>query len=260
MPKPRHAGRWQYVGALLQQHFRSITGVLLLGLLGVTLVLGVQWMQNPYRFPLRVVKVDGEIRHLDRQHLQTVVAPFVLGGFFTVDVATICREVENLPWVEKARVARTWPDGLNVTISEQEPVARWGEGGFLNPRGEPFFPLSSEAVPDLPALAGPSGHEPAVLDKYRQITRILEPLGLRVTGVRLDERRAWHVQTADGMRLELGHAYIWQRLQRFVRVWPVVLAGRVDMAQRVDLRYSNGFSVYWQPVGAEPSGPQSQRG
>lgn len=260
MPKPRRTPRWQGAGVFLQEHFRSITGLVLLGLLGTTLMLGVQWMQDPYRFPLRVVKVDGELRYLDRNHLQAVVAPFVQGGFFTVDVAIICREVENLPWVNKARVARAWPDGLNVTISEQEPVARWGEQGFLNRQGEPFFPLAGAAVPELPALSGPPGHEQAVLEKYRQIIRVLEPLGLEVTGVRLDERRAWHLETADGMQLELGRADTWQRLQRFIRAWPVVFAERSAGVRRVDLRYSNGFSVYWQQAEKTLPGTHSQRG
>jgi cell division protein FtsQ len=250
----------QCVAIFLQEHFRSITGVVLLGLLGAALALGVQWAQDPYRFPLRVVKVDGELRYLDREHLQTVVAPFVQGGFFTVDVATICMQVENLPWVYKARVARSWPDGLSVTISEQQPVARWGERGYLNRFGEPFIPVAGAAVSDLPALSGPQGHEQAVLEKYRQITRILKPLGLAVAGVRLDARRAWHLETVGGMQLELGRADIWQRLQRFVRAWPTVLATLPQGAQRVDLRYSNGFSVYRQQAETTLPGKQTQRG
>lgn len=260
MSKRRRMPRLQDIGAFLQEHFRSVTGVVLLALLGTTLALGVQWLQDPYRFPLRVVKVDGEIRYLDRDHLQRVVAPYVRGGFFTVDVTTICREVENLPWVYEASVARAWPDGLRMTIREQEPVARWGERGFLNRHGEPFVPVVQTPVPALPALSGPRGHERAVLERYRQIARVLEPLGLQVTGVHLDERRAWHLETADGLQLELGRADIWPRLQRFTRAWPGVLAGRPAVAQRVDLRYSNGFSVFWRQAEQARPDTHSQRG
>ena len=53
----------------------------------------------------------------------------------------------------------------------------------------------------------------------------------------------------DGaVRLELGKADYWQRLQRFVRAYENVFAGRMDGLMRVDLRYSNGFSVFWQQM------------
>jgi cell division protein FtsQ len=62
----------------------------------------------------------------------------------------------------------------------------------------------------------------------------------------LDDRRAWHLQLDNAVLLELGRADAWQRLQRFVRAYPSIFAGRLDDLQHVDLRYSNGFSVYWK--------------
>ena len=260
MPKRKRASFWQRAGLLLQDHFRSVTGLLLAGLMGVTLTLGVQWLQDPYRFPLRVVKVDGDYRHLDRERLQAAVAPFVEGGFFSVDVASLCREVEQLPWVYKARVARSWPDSLKVSIEEQDPVARWGEQGYLNRHGEAFYPEAGAALVHLPALSGPDGHELAVLEKYRRLSGKLVPLGLVVSGMHLDERRAWHLVMDNGMRLELGRADTWPRLQRFVRAWPAIFADRSDELQRVDLRYSNGFSVFWQQAEKQAANRKNQSG
>ena len=42
---------------------------LLLALMGATLALGVQWLQDPYRFPLRVVKITGKLHHLGQDEL-----------------------------------------------------------------------------------------------------------------------------------------------------------------------------------------------
>ena len=246
MPKPRQWAPWSATVIFLLEHFRSITGVALAGLLGATVVLGIQWLQDPYRFPLHVVKVDGDYRYLDRESLQEAVAPFVKGGFFGVDVASLCREVEKLPWVYQARVARNWPNGLTVSIAEQEAVARWGEHGFLNRLGEVFYPEGKPELAYLPVMSGPKGHELAVLEKYRRISTTLAPLGLTVSRVHLDERRAWHLEMGSGMRLELGRADTWPRLQRLVSAWPTIFADRSDELQRVDLRYSNGFSVFWQ--------------
>jgi cell division protein FtsQ len=161
-------------------------------------------------------------------------------------VAVIRNAVEDLPWVYRATVQRVWPDRLRVDIEEQVPVAYWGEGGFLNRFGESFHPEWIPAGIELPQLSGPQGHEQSVLDKYRLVVRTLAPLGLRVARLQLDERRAWRIQTGNGVQLELGRAAAYERLQRFVRSYPAVFAGRLEQLQRVDLRYSNGFSVYWQ--------------
>ena len=47
------------------------------------------------------------------------------------------------------------------------------------------------------------------------------------------------------------------RLQRFVRTFPEVFAGHLAALQSVDLRYSNGFSVFWQQA---ESGERSSKG
>ena len=247
MSRPERAALRDVLTAFLQDHFRSITGVLLIALMGAAVSLGVQWLQDPYRFPLRVVKVNGDMHYLEKARLQQAVAPFVQGGFFTVDVAAICRAVEALPWVYRVTVQRDWPDRLNVLIEEQQAVARWGEYGLLNRHGESFFPEELPQDIHLPRLSGPQAHEQTVLEQYRGIARLLKPLGLQLARLELDERRAWYLEMDNGVQLELGRADTRSRLQRFVRSWTEVFAGRTQALQRVDLRYSNGFSVYWQP-------------
>ena len=58
------------------------------------------------------------------------------------------------------------------------------------------------------------------------------------------------------MQLELGRVTWRLRLQRFVRIFPEVFAGHLDALKSVDLRYSNGFSVYWQQSRKPANAPQ----
>lgn len=231
---------------LLRRHARTVSGLLLLGVLALVAVSGMRWLSDPLRFPLSVVEVKGDFRYLLKGELQTAMAPYVTGGFFTVDVAAVRAATEQLPWVYRASVKRIWPATLRVEITEQTPVAHWGEHGYLNDRGEAFEPEHAASTPDLPQLSGPDGQEQKVLEHYRQVAGTLAALGLQVVRVALDGRRAWTVYLDNGVELRLGRAGPWQRLQRFVRAWPDVFAGRVADLRSVDLRYSNGFSVLWQ--------------
>jgi cell division protein FtsQ len=248
MPKRQSKTPGQLVAALLRDNIRTVSGLLLIALLAVSVGFGMQWLSDPYRFPLKVVEVKGDFRYLDREQLQTVIAPHAEGGFFTVDVVAVCAAAEQLPWVYKARVRRVWPDILRLQIEEQQPIARWGEQGFLNSFGESFIPgeaLLAEELTGLPGLSGPPGQEARVLEQYRVASDLLAPMGIRINQLALDGRRALHMRLDSGVQLELGRVQqAWQRLQRFVRAYSAVFDGRMNGLQRVDLRYSNGFSVY----------------
>ncbi len=243
------AGIGTQLAALLRARARTLSGLLLLGLLGVATLQGMRWFSDPYRFPLGVVEVKGDFRYLQKEQLQAAVAPHATGGFFTVDVVAIRAAAEALPWVYKASVQRIWPETVRVQIEEQQPVAHWHGQGFLNRYGEAFFPEQEQHDTELPWLDGPDGQERKVLERYRQVSATLSPLGLQVERLQVDGRRAWELQLAGDIALKLGRMQPWLRLQRFVRAWPSVFAARLADLRTVDLRYSNGFSVVWQQTG-----------
>ncbi len=249
---PRHERTLlQQARQLMRLRARTLSGLLLLTALTLTTVLGIRWLADPYRFPLTVVEVKGDFRQLMRDDLQAAIAAYVEDGFFTIDVTAIRRAAEQLPWVYKASVRRIWPETLRVHVEEQRPVAHWQEGGYLNAQGEAFFPQHKHAALELPWLSGPQGQERKVLAHYGQVVEALAPLGLQVQQLALDERRAWSVWLDDDVQLRLGRAEPWQRLQRFVRAYPGVFDGRLAELKRVDLRYSNGFSVLWEKLAAD---------
>lgn len=250
MPAPERTPSLQLM-PLLRHHRHTLSGLVLLLLLALACLAGVRWLSDPLNFPITVVEVKGEFRYLLKEDLQAAMAPFVSGGFFTVNVSAVRAAAEQLPWVYQASVKRIWPAMLRVEIVEQQPFAHWGERGYLNAAGEPFEPERTASTVDLPWLSGPTGQEQKVLEHYRQVVTTLTPLGLQVARVDLDERRAWQVYLDNGIELRLGRAEPWQRLQRFVRAYPGIFAGRIAKLQGVDLRYSNGFSVLWQELAAD---------
>lgn len=246
MPDSRNRMLLQQAVGWTADHRRSLSGLLLLGLLVLVALWATRWLSDPYRFPLDVVEIKGEFRYLQKQTLQAAIAPHTTGGFFTVDVDSVRSAAEALPWVAGARVRRIWPATLRVQITEQQAVAGWNDAGFLNAAGEAFFPQAGGTPADLPQLAGPAGQEEKVLQQYRKVRKTLQSLDLRVARLSMDGRRAWALQLDNGVQLKLGRARPWVRLQRFVRAFPNVFAERMVDLKSVDMRYSNGFSVDWQ--------------
>ena len=129
--RPDPAGRGR-IGRLLR--VAAVTLVLVAASV-VVLAAGVVLFRH-LDAPLRVVAVDGEIRHLGRAEIETLVSSHLDGGFLTLDMRALREQLELHPWIATARARRAWPDGLYLHLTEEAPAARWGEGEFLNGRGQ----------------------------------------------------------------------------------------------------------------------------
>lgn len=226
-----HGWRWALLAAL---------AVALLSGLSI----GWEQVRRTTLFPLRTVYLDGDLAHVDEAELHRAVSSRIDGGLLAIDLGAVRRAVEALPWVAGAAVRRVWPDGLQVTVAEQRPVARWGEAALVTAAGKVFRP---KRLPQgLPRLSGPPGSEAEVLTMFRAFGAMLRPAGLRLAALALDQRRSWSAGLAGGMRLVLGRQDTTDRLQRFLRAWPWIREGRPEgRPMAVDLRYPNGFAVRW---------------
>jgi cell division protein FtsQ len=226
---------------------------LLLG--GVTLLglgLLVYQARDPSVLPVRVVGVDGDIAHLDRQRLETAVAEAVDGSFFSVDLTRIRQQLEQLPWIESASVRRIWPDTLRVHVVEQVPLAYWGDDGLVSQRGEVFRPEKLPPLEGLAMLQGEDARAPRITREYLRMRTLLETAGLGIERVWVDARQAWRLQADNGLMLNLGRREVMPRLTRFVQLYPYLLAQTKRQPETVDLRYTNGFTVRWhEDAGAQ---------
>lgn len=201
---------------------------------------------DPAMLPVKTVRVGGELQFLAESRLRETVAPFARAGLLRVDVAEVRSALEGLPWVDRAEVRRAWPDALEIAIREQRPVARWADEALVNHRGELFHPPAEQWPVGLPELSGPDRNAAAIASHFSELRNLLAPLGLEPAALVQDERRSWRLSLSNGIDLRLGRKQTAERLLRFMRLYPRVLAERAGEIRRVDLRYTNGFAVAWR--------------
>lgn len=237
-------------------------------LLAVSAVLW--WAARHSAFSIRSIEVDGEIVHASEQALRSNVAPKLVGNFFTVDLPTIRAAFESVPWVRRAVVSREFPDRLRVSLREQQAVALWGHATgsqMLNELGEVFEANVGEVEQeDLPRLIGPDMQSAHLLDMYRAIEPVLEPLDQTIEQLELTGRGGWRVRLDSDAEIELGAgtiADVLERTDRFVRsiVSVTKQQGRdPDAIESADLRYADGYALRLRGVttGVEP-GKQANR-
>jgi cell division protein FtsQ len=195
--------------------------------------------------PISRVDVDGQFQRVSTVELEQAVAPFRGTGLISINLPELRAALETIPWVDRARIERSWPNALHVTITEQVPAARWGDEGLLNVRGELFLKGAERFPPELPRLYGPDGTQGEVAKLYLETYPRLLAVGMRLTKVELDARGAWELTIGKSVQVRLGREHVEERLERFLHDASPLIAARTGQVAYLDMRYSNGFSVGW---------------
>jgi cell division protein FtsQ len=258
---------------LAHHPLNQVARVLTWGALGLMAYGVTSWVMAQPWFALTTLEVKTPVAHVTEAQIRLVADRRVHGTFFTVDLDNVRESLEKLPWVREARVERRWPDTLVVSLTEQEPLARWNDNALVNAEGGVFV---AAADGELPRLSGPEDSSAEVVAAYRRYQAALATLDMRIAELRLSPRRAWSIRLDNGMQLVLGRQQTDVRLARFVSYYPRLISAQaapasvqaVSMAGTavvpkpaapilplsVDLRYADGFAVR-MPNGVSPFKP-----
>ncbi|MDE2347042.1 MAG: cell division protein FtsQ/DivIB, partial [Gammaproteobacteria bacterium] len=249
-PKSRSLPAWRRLPALIDWAALARRGALV-ALVAASLA-GLTWALNR---PVSSVAIDGSFQRVSPVEIEKAVAPYLSAGFMSVDLDAVRRAVQQIPWVDQARVQRRWPTSLHISVVEQTAAARWNGSGLLNTRGELFIQSAAYVPPELPALSGPAGTEGQVAKLYLDAEPRLVEAGLRIAALKLDERGAWEMDLSNGLAVRLGRNHVEQRVGRFIRTAAGIIAHRLSEVAYVDMRYANGFAVGWRTAAMPAAQP-----
>ena len=191
-------------------------------------------------FPIREVKVDGQLAHVNREQIKLIVAKHLKGNFFTLDLEKTRDAFEKLPWARNVSVRRRWPDKLDVMIEEHQALARWGNIALVNTHGE-LFQAATDG--ELPVFYGPGDGVMEVTTNYGAYSQVMNKANIKIAQVSLSPRRAWEIKTDKGLLIELGREEMQTRLVKFTRAYQSTLSQLNVNIAYADLRYPNGFAV-----------------
>ena len=225
---------------------KRLTWPLLLVVLGFGTYEGAQRLLPYADRPIARVSVQGELSYISQQAVQERIAPYVSASFFTVDLAAMRGELEQMPWIAHAEVRRVWPDQVSIRLEEQLPVARWGTEALLNNQGQAFAPRELTHYENLPLLSGPKRAQQQVMQQYQVLSQMLRPLGFSITRLELREHGSWFLSTGQGVELLLGRDHLVEKIRRLSTIHDKVLKEQIANIARIDLRYANGLAVAWR--------------
>ncbi len=236
--------------------------VLILALLALAALFVADRLYDPEKFRIREVEVHGRFERVDGERVRAVVAQSLSGNFFTLSLPAIEARIARLPWVFSASVRRRWPATLVVEVVEVRPVARWGEGKWLNFTGDLVEREGGAASPNLPLLSAPEHRKREVWEAFRHWSARFAAHGLRLEELRLDPRGLWRLRLSPragtgtetaaatkrgaSVTLIVRQEHAGLRIARFLDALGHRLAAEFPAMRSIDLRYPNGFAVGWK--------------
>lgn len=245
-----------YGGTRLGDNKKDTDGRWLRRLLGLVLILGAlalatYFVAEPVAElidrPLASVMVEGDFHYISKERAMELISAEINEDFLQLDLMSMKAALESEPWIEHAALARRWPDALEVRITEQQPIARWGTEGFLSQRGELIRVGNIDSLEHLPLLQGSAADASKIMQQYQDLSQLLRSRGLEVIALKCDNKKSWRLILKGNVEVAIGRDQVMEKMRRFMTVYDQHLSEVWQDVTAIDVRYTNGIAVQWSP-------------
>ncbi len=220
--------------------------------LGGAITAGLDHRAATMGLRVKAVRIEGA-SDFSRPYIMAAAGLSPDRSILGLDLDAIREQVEQVGWVNDARVVRLLPDTLMIRVSERPRLAVWQHKGLtevVDIKGQVIPEADPGRVPGLPLVVGEGANEAAaamlpLLAGRPRLTQRLEAL------VRVDARR-WDLRLKDGTLIQLpaggedGALIQLDQLDHQARVLDLGL-------ERIDLRDPTTTAV--RPRGTTPPAP-----
>lgn len=200
------------------------------------------------RKPVEHIAIKGQFILVDKNDIQVLVSSALKGDFMDINLLALKDAIEADPWVYKADLNRAWPSSLEIKITEQKPIARWSNDGFLNQYGELIYAQIDDRLHDKPVLNGASQNSDEMAKMYLDLSIELAKYQLKIKELTLNSQYSWSLVLKNGAKLVFGENDVIIKLSKFLYVYDNHLRTYFSTVKKIDLRYDNGLAVAWHNI------------
>ncbi len=242
--------------ATLRFWTKTVCACLGAGAIAFGLKVGAEYMMTLPVFSFSTLELSNETDRVPMARVKEAVQKSLNGNYFSADLNAVREEIERVPWVRRATVRRSWPNGLEIGVETYQALALYEDGRLVSTDGVLFSAnLDERENPTemLPNFYGPALQAETITRYYRAFTRALQPLGAVVTDVHCSDRGSWSLVMASPdippTRIELGQEEegsvpgIIEKLASLVSAYPKVVELMDGPPASVDLRYNRAFAA-----------------
>ena len=203
-------------------------------------------LNNPENLRISQIDIQGSLQYVKDTELRKVIEKYSQTNLYLLDDDALEADLELLPWVRSISLRKLWPTRLVVEVEEQSPVAFWGTDRLMNQYGELFQADLPAKRGIFPLLYSPEDKGREMGERYLKIRDWFKGLPLEIAELTEDESNSWRIKIKNGPEVLVGNDDQERRIQRFKVGFQQELASKFSNIRRIDLRYTNGFSIEWK--------------
>ena len=169
-------------------------------------------------FTVDEIVIQGRKR-TSKQELMQAIAVSREDNIFEVDVYALQQRLEQLPWVRKAAVKKTFlPNVINITLQEKEVQSLWQISEKFHPIDEDGKVIDAAFKPDKPILLIVGAGAPENINALLEIIQKDNTVFKRVKVANYISQRRWNLvldDIKDGITIKLpedGVEKAWKKL------------------------------------------------
>lgn len=226
----------------IKPFLRWATRLLVVGVLSV----GAYFLWPQLNKPVAEVELLGSLERVDRAELRVQVESAITSGLLTLKLDELDENVEKIDWVYAAEIQKRWPQRLSIHIEEEQPVARWGDLGYLAASGKMVRSQAYEDLIDLPGFHVLVASPRETLDLFYGLNSAMLTNGMGIQELHQSQFGSWSMIMENGSEIVLGKDDLMIRMRRVMKAWQLLTPEMMNELETVDARYPNGIAVKYR--------------
>lgn len=223
----------------------GVISLLILGAAGASAYYGNQAFKQFLSKPIATVAIEGDFFYMSKDEVAHTINEHMQGSFIKESLNDMQQQIKADPWIDNVVLRRHWPDQLHVSIVEQRPIARWGDNGFVNYRGELVKVNNSDIIEGLPVLRGDEKNTLTIMRQYQDLSQVISPYSINIIELAESPLGVWSMRLDNQWELVAGRTDVVKKVQRLMQVLSENKIPSPDNISRIDLRYESGLAIKW---------------
>jgi cell division protein FtsQ len=187
----------------------TIITALTMGVLAALLLIGYLYVSESNYFMVQPqsIFVSG-LSRLSRNEVLEAAGLHIAVNNLTLDTTKAINNLKSVPWIKKAEISQTLPNGLSIKVVEYRPkaIVSLEHLYFIDENGTPFQKLEPGEISDLPLISGFTIDElsdsgPLVQDALAEIFALVEVLKDRHDEFKASNISEFHYDPDRGLTL-----------------------------------------------------------
>lgn len=189
------------------------------------------------------IEVKGNLVVWSPEDIKNQVSWVLGNGFYSADLTSVYDSVLNMPLIHNVQVRKRWPDRIEISVSEDIPMAVWNGSQIIGINGDLMSIPEHFNVDKLAAIDGNNEYLDESIKNFRLVQQVMGGSDIKIQSMDISDTGSMSLHLSNQWDVFIGSAHLEKRALRLKKLLTGLPA---DEVSAVDLRYGKGAAIQWR--------------